>query len=222
MIYGTLINEFADECYIIEADDEIKNLFANWSTSNEKHKRIEFKNDNVSEEDYDKLIEAYKVLRTTEKYEEYKKAFEVICKFCHIRPEGTILTKCSIRSGKEKNKNSIFVQYAYNTKKIKLPEGIKLYHMSKVAGIKELIPAFRGKSAKGFMYYKPRIYFTLHKKMSKFLADYRINEKMHKYECVENIKDVFVDPLIWSKGQGAVYVETNKPIKVEEMGLKKQ
>lgn len=37
------------------------------------------------------------------------------------------------------------------------------------------------------------------------------------YVCKESIKHVYVDPLVWSNLQGAVYVETNKPIKVEEV-----
>ena len=99
---------------------------------------------------------------------------------------------------------------------------MKLYHISKVEGIKELIPVFRGKSATGYMYDKPRIYFTIHKEMPKFLADYGVAEKMHKYECKRDIKEVYVDPLVWNGNlQGAVYVETNNPVPVEEMGIKK-
>ena len=58
--------------------------------------------------------------------------------------------------------------------------------------------------------------------MPKFLADYGVAEKMHKYECKQDIKEVYVDPLVWNGNlQGAVYVETNNPIPVEEMGIKK-
>jgi hypothetical protein len=58
--------------------------------------------------------------------------------------------------------------------------------------------------------------------MPKFLADYSPTEKVHKYECKENIRDVYVDPLVWNgKIQGAVYVESYKNIPVEEMGIKK-
>ena len=47
-------------------------------------------------------------------------------------------------------------------------------------------------------------------------------KKMHKYECKQDIKEVYVDPLVWNGNlQGAVYVETNNPIPVEEMGIKK-
>jgi hypothetical protein len=99
---------------------------------------------------------------------------------------------------------------------------MKLYHISKVAGIKELIPAYRCKSAKGYLYESPRVYFTIHKEMPKFLADYKWYENMHKYVSKVDFKEVYVDPLVWNgKIQGAVYVESYKNIPVEEMGIKK-
>ena len=103
---------------------------------------------------------------------------------------------------------------------MELPEGATLYHMSKVDGIKELIPVFRGKSAKGYMYDKPRIYFTVKKNMPKLMADYGAGEKTNMYVCKENIKYAFVDPLLWGHISGAVYVETNKPIKVDQINDK--
>lgn len=224
-IYGNLIKDdiIEEGTYLAIVDESFKQeLFKNWNTSNEKHKREVFKSDNLSEDDYQMLVETYNTLRQCESYNEYKKAFSKLCNFCHINTKGTIITKCTITSGSKKDKNSIFVEYSYNTKKIKLPEGTKLYHMSKVKGIKELMPFFRGKSAKGFLYSSPRIYLTVKKSMPKFIADYKINEKMHKYEVKDTITDVYVDPLAWGKSFGAVYVETNKPLKVEEMGIPKK
>lgn len=224
-IYGNLIKDdlLEEGTYIMVVDENAKKeLLKNWNTQNEKHKREVFKSDNVSEQDYQMLVETYNTIRQCETYSEYKKAFDKLCKFCHITPKGTIITKCNIRSGSSKDRNSIIVEYSYNTKKITLPEGTKLYHMSKVAGIKELIPQFRGKSAKGFLYNKPRIYLTIKKSMPKFMADYKLNEKMHKYEVKNPPTDVYVDPLVWGKMTGAVYVETNKPLPVEEMGIPKK
>ena len=126
-------------------------------------------------------------------------------------PNGTIITKYDI-DGDELN-----VEYSYNTKKIKLPEDLALYHLSRTEGIKNLIPQFKGKSDRGYLYDKPRIYFTINKYMPKFLADYKPTEKMHKYRCKENIQDVYVDPLVWNQFQGAVYVSTNKEVPVEEV-----
>jgi hypothetical protein len=59
--------------------------------------------------------------------------------------------------------------------------------------------------------------------MPKFLADYKWYEKMHKYECKANVNEIYVDPLVPVGAiQGALYVETNKPIPVEEMGISKK
>lgn len=219
---GNLDEELVAEAILENKNQEIKELLKNWKTSNQAHSKKVFKNDSLTEEEYDHLCDLYDIIKHTDDYKQYKKAFDGLCKFCHIVPTGTIITKCEIHSGKKENKNSIFVEYTENTKKIHLPDGVKLYHLSKVAGIKELIPVFRGKSATGYLYDKPRIYFTIHEKMPKFLADYKWYEKMHKYECKLDIKDVYVDPLVWNGNlQGAVYIETNKTVPVEEMGINK-
>ena len=154
------------------SDKELKELMKKWTTSNTNHNRQVFKNESLSEEEYTMLADTIHTMRSCEDYATYKKCFDKICSFCHIVPRGTIITKLDLKSGSKENHNKILVEYSANTKKIKLPEGIALYHVSKVADIKELIPVFRGKSAKGFLYDKPRIYLTIHKDMPKFLADY--------------------------------------------------
>ena len=207
--------------YILEADKEVEALLKQWKVSDQSSIKKVFKNNSLSNDEYQMLMTTYHTMRSAEKYQDYKKAFDQLCQFCHIVPKGTIITKCEIKSGTNEHNSTIFVEYAYNTKKIKLPEGMKLYHLSKVPDIKELIPVFRGKSAKGYMYDKPRVYFTIHKEMPKFLADYHWYEKMHKYECKANVNDVYVDPLVpLGRLQGALYVETDKPIQVEEMGIR--
>lgn len=217
-------NQYLDEDIICEAflDKDTFDLIKKWKTSNEIHKEREFKSSTVTDEEYNELKEAIDIMKNQEKsYGEYKKAFNKLCKYCHIVPTGVIITKYDIKKGKEDN-NSLYVKYSENTKKIHLPDGVRLYHMSKVPGIKKLIPAFRGKSEKGYLYDKPRIYFTIRKFMPKFLADYKLTDKMHKYMVKKDIKDVYVDPLVWSNTQGAVYIETKSPVEVEEMGIPKE
>ncbi len=192
----------------------------NWKTHNENHFRQKFNSKHLTDEEYMKMKSEIKIMRTAEDYEEYKKAFARFCYFCHIVPRGVIITKIELKHGKGEN-NSLFVEYTYNTKKVELPENISLYHMSKVAGIKELIPQFRGKSVTSYLYDKPRIYFTIRRHLPKFMADYKFYEKMNVYMCKEKIKYAFVDPLVWTSLQGAVYVETNKPIPVEELTANK-
>lgn len=202
-------------------DDEVKELLKNWTTSNQNHKELEFKNNNLTEEEFDNVCDYYDMMRKAESYNDYKEGFEALCKFCHIVPNCTIMTKIELHPGKTENSNSILVKYTANTKKLKLPDNMKLYHMSKVEGITQLEPTFKARA--GYFYDKPRVYFTIHKSMPKFLADYKVTEKMHKYECKDNIREVYVDPLVWNGNlQGAVYVTTDKPINVEEMGIAKK
>lgn len=190
-----------------------------WKTSNQAHSKKVFKNNVLTNEEYDKLNELIDILTHEENYEEYKRAFDKFCRFCHIVPRGTIICKYDLTKGKD-NQHSIYVEYSENTKKIDIPSDLKLYHMTTVPNIKELLPFFRGKSQKGYLYDKPRIYLTVNEKMPKFLADYKTTDKLHKYQVKSSIKSAYVDPLVWANIQGAIYVETNKPLPVEEVGKK--
>ena len=221
-LYGNKFNneELLDESFI---DKETMEVIKNWKTRNENHRKSVFKSTSLSDEEYNKLKDIVDTLKKEDvEYAEYKKAFDKLCYFIRIVPRGVIITKCNLKKGSSDNNNELYVEYSSNNKKIKLPEGTKLYHLSKIGGIKQLIPQFKGKSERGYLYDKPRIYFTIRKSMPKFLADYKLTDKMHKYECKENITDVYVDPLVWTNAQGAVYVEVNKPITVEEKGIKKE
>ena len=141
-----------------------------------------------------------------------------MCKFCHIAPNGTIITKHTITRSEDSG-YKLDVEYSYNNKKITLPDEVALYHMSKVDHITELEPKFRGKSERGYLYYKPRIYFTIKRNMSKISADINpfSNSKTHIYISTKNIKDVYVDPLLNASLNGAVYVETNSKIPVKKL-----
>ena len=119
---------------------------------------------------------------------------------------------------KGNDKNIFMFEYSANQKKIQIPSDSALYHISNVHDIKELVPQFRGKSAKGYLYSYPRVYFSIRKKMPKIFADYtKKDNKLSKYVVRENIRTAFVDPLIWLYPQGAVYIETRFPIKVDKV-----
>lgn len=211
--------EEVKESFLMEDNEEVVtetslqdflDMIKNWKTQNKDHSIKKFKTD-LEGNEKEKVQGWIDGMKNAEEYSEYKKNFDAFCKFCHILPNGTIITKYDI------NGDTLDVEYSYNMKKIKLPDDLALYHMSKTEGIKNLIPQFKGKAAKGYLYDKPRVYFTINKYMPKFLADYKINEKMHKYRCKDKITDVYVDPLVWNQFQGAVYVTTNKEIPVEEI-----
>lgn len=187
-----------------------------WKAANQDSDMKEYKNTMVSDVDYEKLKTAIDEIETVEDYKTYKKAFDRICYFCHIVSRGVIFVKYELKKGKS-DKNSFYLKYNYNTKRMTLPEGSQLYHISKVDGITELMPFFRGKSEKGYKYDKPRIYLTIRKNMPKLMADYGSAKKTYTYIVKQPIRNVYVDPLLWGYASGAVYVETNNPIKVEQI-----
>lgn len=197
-----------------ETKEIIKTLIPRESVSQSKNSF----SSSLDEDEYKEIKEIFNVLHNAEEYKEYKKAFEKLCKFCHIAPNGTIITKHTI-TGNDKDGYKLDIEYSYNNKKITLPDNVALYHMSKVDNISTLEPQFRGKSEKGYLYYKPRIYFTIKQNMSKISADINLfdSSKTHTYICMKNIKDVYVDPLLNASLNGAVYIETYAKIPVKKI-----
>lgn len=161
-------------------------------------------------------------MRKVDSYAEYKPLFKQFVKIFHIPERGTIICD-HIIADDDRGGVKVTVTYSNNTNKIRLPEGTSLYHMTMAEGLTELRPQFRGKATTGYMYDRPRIYFSVKKTIPKIIADYggTKSSKLHKYVAIDGPREVYVDPLVWAPFQGAVYVETEKPIKVEEVGLKK-
>ena len=197
-----------------ETKEIIKTLIPRESVSQSKNSF----SSSLDENEYKEIKEIFNILHNAEEYKEYKKAFEKLCKFCHIAPNGTIITKHTI-IGNDKDGYKLDIEYSYNNKKVTLPDNVALYHMSKVDNISTLEPQFRGKSEKGYLYYKPRIYFTIKKDMPKISADINpiSNNKTHIYICMKNIKDVYVDPLLNASLNGAVYIETYAKVPVKKI-----
>lgn len=186
-----------------------------WKTHNEGKQIQEFSSSRVSDDDFIRMQQLMRTMRTVESYTEYKKAFDEYCRFCHIAPQGTIIYSSEFKKNNGDDQgNYIKVRYAYNTKQIDIPDDAELYHNTTIEGIKELMPFFRGKSVKGYLYDKPRIYFTLNKNMFKLFADYKPGEKTHQYVATKKIRQAYVDPLVPGAINRAIYVVTNKPIPV--------
>ena len=205
-------------------DKETKEfLKSKWSTSSDKSRPKDFKSSSITDEEYMRLKEVFKVLREeTEDYAKYKRAFNSLCKACHIVPDGTIITKYKLSKSKEEDKNILEVSYAYNTKAITLPAGTKLYHQAVVKGIKELIPRWklRGKNESGYLCDKPRVYLTMSKSLPRISTDNKLNTRLYSYEVITTPTKVFVDPLLPDVFQKAVYVETMNPIPVRPVDNK--
>lgn len=205
-------------------DKETKEfLKSKWSTSSDKSRPKDFKSSSITDKEYMRLKEVFKVLREeTEDYAKYKRAFNSLCKACHIVPDGTIITKYKLSKSKEEDKNILEVSYAYNTKAITLPAGTKLYHQTVVKGIKELIPRWklRGKNESGYLCDKPRVYLTMSKSLPRISIDNKLNTRLYSYEVITTPTKVFVDPLLPDVFQKAVYVETMNPIPVRPVDNK--
>jgi hypothetical protein len=197
-----------------------KDVFEYWVKCCKQKLPKTYKNQNISDEEYPMVKELLISVLSENDYEEYKKAFEKLCNYCKIPSEGCIITKYKIGRTKVKNKNYLILEYANNNVRINIPNGCRLYHITQAPDIKELEPSFRGKSAKGYLYNKKRVYFTIKKEMPKLSADINPTVKIHKYVSKENIRTAFVDPLLWAPTQGAIYIETDRPIEVEEIGVK--
>ena len=215
------IDQVLQELFVDKETKEF--LKSKWSTSSDKSRPKDFKSSSITDEEYMRLKEVFKVLREeTEDYAKYKRAFNSLCKACHIVPDGTIITKYKLTKSKEEDKNILEVSYAYNTKAITLPAGTKLYHQTVVKGIKELIPRWklRGKNESGYLCDKPRVYLTMSKSLPRISTDNKLNTKLYSYEVITTPTKVFVDPLLPDVFQKAVYVETMNPIPVRPVDNK--
>ena len=166
-----------------------------------------------------KQIEALiKKMRTVKEYREYKKLFHIFCKKFHIPERGTIVCD-HLKEESPYGGYKLSVTYSNNRQKITIPEGYELYHVSPVGDLKQLIPQHRGKAVTGYMYDMPRIYFSIRKSLPKVAMDLqgKKTSELHKYKVTKEIREVYVDPLVWAPFQGAVYIETHKPVPVEEV-----
>ena len=219
MIYGNKLFPNTDNQEVVQeiSINDFFDMIKKWKTSNNNHQWLKFSSDSISDKDYEKLEKIFEDLKDSRNYSRYSNGFKQLCRYINIGYDGTIITKHKLTKGKPDH-NKLFVEYNFNKKKFRLPDGLGLFHISKVPGIKALKPTFRGKSEKGYLYYKPRIYFTINKYMPTLAADYaNPTTKLYKYRSKVDIKDVYVDPLLPNQIFGAIYVETDKPIPVENV-----
>ena len=182
---------------------------------------------NLDDTTFDMLQRGFSQLRTVETYGDYKKLFNSLCKAMKIPSENCILVSEEFKKGTKGNDNTILIKYSNKTKKIIIPAGYTLYHQTTqdISDSRELRPTFRGKSAKGYLYSSPRVYFSL-RKLPKVAADILNNETTSIWVPKEKIQVAYIDPLLPNAMIGAIYVETRYPIAVKpyepEEGLVKE
>ena len=172
----------------------------------------------ITDEQFYLIRDAFKGMREATDWKTYKPYFDTIVKTLHIPPEQCIIRKYRLKKGKT-DKNYVSIEYANARTRITIPAGCKLYHKSPIKGLTELVPQFKGRSAKGHLYNNHRLYFSIHKDMGKSHADIVKSDTAHTYEVIENIKTAYIDPLVPFHMTGAVYIDTTKPIKVKSLDL---
>lgn len=170
----------------------------------------------VDEETFDNLRYEIKKMKEAERFGNYKPHFNKFCNILDINTKGCVIFKYKFTKTK-KNENRVFVQYHNAEVRHIIPSGSVLYHISTCDSIKELKPTFKGKDGKGYLYSSPRVYLTLRKNMPKFCADLKNKTKVTKYIVDEQPKYVYIDPFLPLYSVGAVYIETNLPIKVKKL-----
>ena len=191
----------------------------NWNNNSGKLKRNVYEAKHVSDKEFNEIVDCFKSMKNSNKFHEYKKYFDKLCKICMMSPEGCIIQHYDLQRGKGHDNNYVLITYSNTRQKITIPKGSRLYHTTTYVDetIKELKPVFQGKAARGFLYSSPRVYLTIRKDMPKFFMDIYGKQKTRMYVTKENIRHAYIDPLVPGFKYGAVYVETQFPIPVEEV-----
>lgn len=178
-----------------------------------KHKWIYRYIDNKQKEQLEKH---YKVLTDENtNYSTYKKSFSFICKFIGIPKDQVIIENMVFTKDKiDKEQWEIAIKYSKGLAKVKIPDNIKLIHISPVKGIEKLIPSFRSKTKGKYMYPSKRVFFTIAKDIKPTKAGLE-NTERHRYTPKDSVNYAYIDPTYSDYASGAVYVDTENPIPVE-------
>ena len=181
---------------------------------------------NMSDNDYEQVKNAFIGMRKDGvSATEYMKHFMTVSRICNIPAQECIIRKYTLTKGTKPNKNHVRIEYQNAGTRLTIPSGYKLYHKSPIGNLKYLQPQIKGRSAKGHLYSTPRVYCSIHKDMGKSHADITKNSSCYTYEVQENIKYVYVDPLVPFHMTGAVYISTTHPInikRIDELPVKKE
>ena len=167
-------------------------------------------------------LEKHYAVLTDEKsyYSTYKRSFQAICKFMGIPYDQVIIENMIFKKDdKDKEQWEVCIKYSKGYAKVKIPDGVRLIHVSPVEGIKELIPSFRSKVKGKYMYPNRRIFFTIAKDIKPNQAGLE-GQKTFRYTPKKDIKECYIDPTYADYSSGAVYVDTEVPIPVETLERK--
>ena len=153
--------------------------------------------DNISDKDHRTALGMYNKVLGTPKDSSIK----------HNRIEGNILVSGGLY--KENDKYKVSTRVYKPGEEIKLSSNDKLYHTSKVDGLTELSPT--NKSIDDVHHSSKRVYFYKNTHGNRYGGH---NTTDHVYELIEPPGVVHNDNEL---GGGAVYVDTDKPLKVRQI-----
>lgn len=170
----------------------------------------------ITEEQKEQLEKHYANLCNEDtNYSTYKRSFNFICKFMGLPNDRVIIENMAFAKDKEdKDQWELALKYSKGLIKVKIPEGIRLIHVSPVAGISELIPAFRSKTKGKYMYPNKRVFFTVARDIKAKQAGLE-GKKTSRYTPKEKFTTAYIDPTYSDFSSGAIYIETERPIPVE-------
>lgn len=153
-------------------------------------------------------------------YGEYKRAFNIICRFMGLPNKGVIIENLIFQKDKrDRSQEIVAVMYSKGLVQVKIPDDVSLVHISPVDNITELMPSFRSKRAGRYLYPSKRVYFTIELLSGTIDPDKAglVGQRVSKYTPKEHISTAYIDPTYTSSSDGSVYVETDKPIPVKKI-----
>lgn len=153
-------------------------------------------------------------------YSTYKKSFNALCSFMGI-PSDRVIIEWIIfdKDKKDKEQWKMSIRYSKGLAKVKIPDGVRLIHVSPVEGISALTPTFRSKTKGKFLYPDKRVFFTVTKEISNFKMGTQ-GQRRFRYTPKEDVKYAYIDPTYADFKDGAVYISTDNPIPVETLEKK--
>lgn len=179
---------------------------------------------------HEKLVALEAIMRAELNLKKYQKAYREFTRTIGIPSEHIDIRY--IRWKKLENGDwQCSLEYRYNKSPIRLPEGLTLYHVTTRDNLKYLYPTFKGKrigedkaphmNGTGELYSSPRVYFSIRKTILPGVAGLKTsktNSATYLYEAVDNLNGrVYVDKATAPFINGAVYVESDEPIRVKRV-----
>lgn len=223
MIYGNVFLDEGVEVYdesvldnIKQKIEDISDLKSQWKEIANKFVKHKWIYRYTNSKQRERLEKYYEMLTSDDvSYQDYKKAFRYICQFMGIPKDMVIIEDMKFSKDKQdKEQDIIALRYSKGLAKVRIPDNVKLIHISPAENIKELIPSFRSKVKGKYMYPTKRCFFTVAKDIKATQAGLE-HKKTTRYTPKDHIQTAYIDPTYADFNSGSIYVETDKPIAVE-------